>query len=270
MEFRLGMVLSGGGSRGLAHIGVLKALAEEGIEPDCLSATSSGAIVASLHAAGYSPREMLEFFQTKHPYRLSKLALRKPGFFDTDKVMADFLEYFPDDSFEALHKKVFITATDIVEGRLEIFSSGRLIPAILASSSAPLVFTPVEFNGHWYSDGGIVDNFPVDPLLGLCDVLLGVYASPLPRRERAELRSSLAVSMRALEVGMFFNSRRRFHRCGLVICPEALAAHGNFQTRRYAEILEIGYRTARERMPEILRLVSRSAEPGRLARQSPA
>ena len=269
MEFSLGMVLSGGGSRGLAHIGVLKALSEEGIEPDCFSATSSGAIVAALYSAGYSPDKMLEFFETKHPYRISKLALRKPGFFDTDKVVADFLQYFPENSFEALNKKLFITATDLVEGRLEIFSSGRLIPAILASSSAPMIFTPVEFDGHWYSDGGIVDNFPVDPLLGLCDVLLGVYASPLPRRQRSQLRSSLAVSMRALEVGMFFNSQRRFHRCGLVICPKALSGHGNFETRHYAEILEIGYREARQRMPEILRLLSREPGPRRLARERP-
>jgi len=109
----------------------------------------------------------------------------------------------------------------------------------------------------------------VDPLLGLCDVLLGVYASPLPRRERSQLRSSLAVSMRALEVGMYFNSRRRFHRCGLVVCPEALAAHGNFQTRCYPEILDIGYRAARQRMPEILRLLSRAPQPRRLAMDQP-
>ena len=269
MEYRLGMVLSGGGSRGLAHIGVLKALAEEGIEPDCFSATSSGAIIAALYAAGHSPDEMLRFFETNHPFRISKLALFKPGIFDTDKVVADFLEYFPEDSFEALGKKVFITATDIVEGRPEIFASGRLIPAILASSSAPLIFTPVEFNDRWYADGGIVDNFPVDPLLGLCEVLLGVYASPLLRRDRSQLKSSLAVSMRALEVGMYFNSRRRFHRCGLVICPEALAGFGNFETRHYAQILEIGYQAACERMPEILRLVAHGGRPGRPAGQSP-
>ena len=258
MEYGLGMVLSGGGSRGLAHVGVLAALAEEGIEPDCLSATSAGAIVAALYAAGFSPAEMLEFFETKHPFRVSKLALRKPGLFDTDKVVADFLEYFPEDSFAALRKKVFMTATDIVDGRLEVFASGRLIPAILASSSAPLVFAPTEIDGRWFSDGGVIDNFPVDPLFGLCARIIGVYASPLRRRHRSELRSTLAISMRALEVGMYYRSRDKFHQCDLLICPEELARYGNFDTRHYADILEIGYRAAREKMPEILGLLERT------------
>ena len=255
MEYRLGMVLSGGGSRGLAHVGVLKALGEEGIEPDCLSGTSSGAIVAALYAAGYSPAEMLEFFETKHPFRASNLALRKPGFFDSEKAVGDFLEYFPDDAFEALGKKVFMTATDIVDGRLEIFSSGRLIRAVLASSSAPLVFTPTEIDGRWFSDGGIVDNFPVDPLFGLCRTIFGVYASPLRRREQSELRTSLAVGMRALEVGMYYRSRDRFHQCDLLICPKELSGFGNFDTRHYAEILDIGYRATRARLAEIAGLL---------------
>ena len=257
MQYELGMVMSGGGSRGLSHIGVLKALSEEGIEPQCLAATSAGAIVAALYAAGYSPGEMLDFFETKSPFRLSKLALRKPGFIDTDKVVADFLEYFPDDSFEALGKRLFLTATDLVEARLEIFASGRLIPAVLASSSAPMIFTPTEIDGRLYSDGGIIDNFPVEPLLGLCDAILGVYASPLRTVGRSDLRSSLAVSFRAFEVGMYYTSRRKFHHCDLVLCPEGLSRFGPFDAKRHAEILEIGYQAARERMDDILRIVRR-------------
>lgn len=257
MRYKLGMVLSGGGAKGLGHVGVLKALAEEGIEPQALAGASAGAIVAALHAAGYSPEEMFEFFVEKNPFRISKLALAKAGIFDTEKVVADFLEYFPADSFESLGKPVFLTATDLVEGRSEIFSSGRLIPAILASASTPLVFTPTEIEGHWYSDGGITNNFPTEPLVGHCDAILGVYVNPMRPRERAEMKSSLAITHRAIEIGMYYSSRSKFHECDLVLCPPELSAYKAFDTKtpHLVEIMEIGYRAARARMDEILRLV---------------
>ena len=223
MQYRLGIVLSGGGGRGLVHIGVLKALGEHGLEPDCISGTSAGAIVGALYAAGYSPEEMFEFFVRKSPFRASRFALGKPGFVDTDKVVADFREYLPEDSFEALGKRLFVTATDIVRGRREVFSSGALIRPVVASSSVPMVFTPTAVDGRLFADGGILDNFPVEPLLGLCDVILGVYASPLRAVEAPELSSTLAVSQRAFEIGMFHNSRRKFHHCDLVLSPPALA-----------------------------------------------
>ena len=255
MLYRVGMVLSGGGARGLGHVGVLKALAEEGVEPQVLAGTSAGAIVAALYAAGYSAEEMLEFFISKNPLRASKLSLVKPGIFDTEKVIADFLEYFPDDSFEALDKRIFLTATNIVEARPEIFASGRLIPAILASASTPLVFTPTEIDGQWYSDGGIINNFPVEPLLGLCDRILGVYASPLRSMHQPDLGSSFAVAQRAFEIGSYYSSKRKFHHCDLLLSPPELSAHGTFDTKHFAGIAEIGYRATRERMPEILDIV---------------
>jgi NTE family protein len=271
MRYALGMVLSGGGARGLGHVGVLKALGEEGIEPQVLSGTSAGAIVAALHAAGHSPEAMLEFFVRKSPFRLSKVTLSKPGIFDTDKVVEDFKEYFPEDSFEALHKPIFLTATDLVEGKLEVFATGRLIPAMLASASTPLVFAPTEVDGRLYSDGGILDNFPVEPLIGHCDVILGSFASELRAVTRRDLRTSLAVSQRALEIGMYHNSRRKFHHCDLVIGLDELSAFGTFDTKRFAQMMEIGYQVARrnmERIREVVgnrgRITARGASTGQL------
>lgn len=256
MQYKLGMVLSGGGARGVAQIGILQALTEQGVEAEVLSGASAGAIVAALYAAGYSGEEMLTFFVEKNPLRLSKLSLAKPGFFDTEKVADGFLEYFPDNSFEALNKKIFLAATDIVEARPEIFASGPLIPAILASASTPLVFAPTEIDGHWYSDGGIINNFPIEPLVGHCDLIFGVYATPLRRIHEQDLRNALSVSVRAFEIGMYYSSKRKFHQCDLLLCPTELSRFGTFDTKHFEEIMQIGYRAALDQMNTILRVVN--------------
>lgn len=251
MRYRLGIVLSGGGSRGLAHAGVLRALAEEGIAPDAISGSSAGALVGALHAAGYETGDILHFFDEATPFRLSRLALGKPGFIDSEKIAPELRRWFPDDSFEALGKPLFVTGTDLITGRLEIWSSGPLIHPLLASSSVPFVFAPTAWNGRLYADGGIVDNFPVAPLLGHCDVVIGVYASPIQRAADRSLGSSFAVSQRAIEIAMYHASRRKFHRLHLVLSPPELREFSTFDTRRHARIAEIGYRAALEKMDAI-------------------
>lgn len=250
----IGIVLSGGGSRGIAHIGVLRALEENGIAPDRIAGVSSGAIVGALYAAGYGPAEMLEFFHAKNPFHLSNLALAKPGIFDTDKVVADFEEYFPDNRFEALNKKLSVVATDMLRGEPVVFDSGPLIGAVLASSSVPVVFTPTEFGGRLFSDGGIVNNFPVEPLEGRCRVILGVHASPQREIDRAELSNSFAVLKRALEVGMIHGSRVKFERCDAVIRPHGLERFGPFEVKQLERIEAAGHEAAIGQMAELARV----------------
>lgn len=247
----LGLVLSGGGARGIAHVGVIAALREHGIEPACIAGSSSGAIVGALAAAGHSPETMLEFFQEASPFRLSMVTVRKAGILDTAKVVASFRRYFPEDSFEALKIRLFLTATDIINARLKIFEAGPLIPAILASCSMPMVFTPTEIDGRWYVDGGVINNFPIEPLRGRCDVVLGHYASPLRAVKKSDLNGVLAVSERALEVGMHSTSKRKFHECDvMLICPD-LNRYGLFDTKHHREIFETGRQATRAAMDSI-------------------
>jgi NTE family protein len=253
---RLGLVLSGGGSRGLAHAGVLRALTEEGIEPECIAGSSSGALIGALYAAGYDCEKTLAFFDDTNPFRFSRLALRKPGFFDSEKILHDLERWFPEDSFEALEGRLFVAVTDLIAGRLEIFSSGPLIWPLLASATVPMVFTPRPQSGRLFVDGGVLDNFPIEPLVGECEVILGVYASPLREVAISEFGTSLAVTQRALEIGRYDASRRKFALAGLVLCPPALTRYGTFDIRRHREIATIGYDFARENMAGILRLVA--------------
>jgi len=239
----LGLVLSGGGARGIAHVGVIDALRSHGLMPDLIAGSSSGAIVGALAASDHPTEKMLEFFQKASPFRFSAVTMRKAGILDTSKVVESFLEYFPDNSFAALKIRLFLTATDIVNARLRIFESGPLIPAILASCSMPMVFTPTEIDGRWYVDGGVLNNFPIEPLRGRCDVVVGHYASPLRRLKQGDINGVLAVSERALEVGMHFASEQKFHECDVMLrCPE-LNRYGMFDTRNHRKIFEAGRQT---------------------------
>jgi NTE family protein len=253
---RFGLVLSGGGSRGLAHAGVLQALVEHGLAPDVVSGTSAGALVGALHLAGHDAPAILDFFERTSPFRLSHLApFGKPGWLDTEKIEADFRAFFPDDSFAALAGPLYVTATDLIGAKLEVFSAGPLIRPLLASASIPMLFTPTPFDGTLYADGGIVDNFPTRPLEGRCRVRLGVYASPLHRVAAKSLDNSLAVTQRAVEIGMFLASARKFRHVDVLLCPQELDAFATLDPKRHREILEIGYRAACERIAEIAALV---------------
>jgi len=111
-------------------------------------------------------------------------------------------------------------------------------------------------DGRRYADGGIVDNFPVEPLVGLCDVLIGVYATPLRALDSKGLTTSLAVSQRALEIGMYHASKRKFHQVALLISPPELRRYATFDTRRHPEIVEIGYQATIERLDEVEALLA--------------
>jgi len=251
MQHRIGIVLSGGGMRGAAHVGVLEALEKNGIRPDCIAGTSAGALVGALYGAGRSSSEMVEFFERTNPVRLSRLTFRKPGLVDIEKYRRVLSEYLPDDAFDALRIQLFVTATDMMRARLEIFNHGPLISPLLASSAIPIVFTPMKFDGRLFSDGGILNNFPIEPLKVLCDSILGVYASPLRTPRDGELESTLSVSQRAFEVAMFLNSSPKFRECDMLLSPPELSEYGVF-TKQAKEVYEIGFRATIERMDAIV------------------
>lgn len=251
-------MLSGGGARGVVHIGVLRALLEAGIAPDCVAGTSAGAIVGALYAAGHSPAKMLEFFATIHPIHPSYFAFKQPGLLDPRKLEPSFRLYWPDDSFAALHRRLFVVATDLLHARPVVFDSGPLIRALLASAAVPFVYAPAEIDGTWYCDGGVADNFPARLLTGLCAPILGVHASPPGSVEPGALSSALAVAERALEVGMFLHAQTQFAQCDLVIRPPGTNGYTMFDTKHVHAIEALGYEAARARLPEIHALLRRS------------
>src|SRR5688572_20934964 len=158
---KIGLVLSGGGARGICHLGVIKALQEAGVSFDCVAGTSSGAIIGSLYCYGYNADEIFELIVNTKFFKSLRIAWTLKGLLALDGLQTLLLKYLPENTFEALKIPLTVAATDIKRGRIEYFSQGELIPTLLASSCVPAVFNPVRFHGAMYVDGGILDNLPV-------------------------------------------------------------------------------------------------------------
>ena len=249
METKYGMVLSGGGVRGIAHLGVIKALEERGIYPELIAGASAGAIVGAFYAAGHSWEDILHFFKSTSMFSWQNYTYRKPGILDTDKFEHLFATYLPGDSFASLTKTLFVSATDIEKGKNVIWQEGSLVRKVLASAAFPMVLSPVQIEGTFYADGAITNNFPVEPLLPLCDTIIGSYVSPLPIVQPGELTNSMAVLERAFKIGMAALSESKFQHCDILIAPHQLNEVGTFSMNRIDEVFEIGYEAACQQLP---------------------
>jgi len=177
---KIGLVLSGGGARGFAHIGVLRVLERRGIEVDALAGTSMGAILAALYAHGYRADDLHELAATVSWRDVIDLSL-SGGVFKGEKLHQLLATYLPP-RFADLGKPLAITCTDIEAGEQLVFTEGDLITIARASACLPGAFEPVEHEGRTLADGGILNNLPVDALaLIRTDLTLASDVSP-PRR----------------------------------------------------------------------------------------
>ncbi len=244
----IGLVLSGGGFKGVAHVGAIKAFEEADIQPSYISGTSAGAIVGALYAGGYSTEVIKDFFYETSIFRLNRFTRKKPGVFDSEKFAEDLSKFFPKNSFEVLQKDLFITATNLVEGTIKVFSSGPLIAPILASAAFPGVFSPVMINDALYADGGILDNFPVTPLTEHCDMIIGIDVSPIKKPKITDFKHSYNVVQRAYYLRTMPNSESQFKYCDIIVQPTVLANYGIFSSTNLEKIYNLGYQEAKSQL----------------------
>jgi NTE family protein len=237
----IGLVLSGGGMRGAAHIGAIKALEEHKIIPTHIAGASAGAIVGAFYAYGYNWDDILKFFKTISILDISKYAINKPGILDADKFYNNFKKYFSEDNFNALKKDLQITATNILNGDLEIFKEGELIKPILASAAFPGVFSPVKIKDSYYVDGGTLNNFPVELIKKQSDVLIGIYVNGFENIDINDLKHSHQVAERAFKLKSVKEDYIKFKDCDLIVCPNGLDEFGTFNKSNIKHIFDIGY-----------------------------
>lgn len=254
-----GLVLSGGGVRGIAHIGAIKALEEHGIVPSHIAGTSAGAIVGALYAGGCTWQEILDFFKKTELFSLNNYAKGKPGFLDTEKFYDQFKTYLPHDSFDSLKIPLYITATNLLDGTLHTFHQGELIKPILASAAVPGFFAPVQMANGYFVDGGTLNNFPVDLIRAQCDQIVGIYVNPFAKVTIKDLNHVNKVLGRAYQVMVTHETTRKFKDCDLLIRPKEMDQYGIFSFKSIDRIFNLGYNAtlkALENNPLALNLLS--------------
>ena len=282
----LGLVLSGGGVRGVAHIGVLKALHEANIKPAMVSGTSAGSIVAGLYAYGYSPEEIkicakeitARYFDIDYPGILSSLV--NLFFHGTPTISGlikgDHLEYLFNKLTKGAYLKnakipVAITAVDINNAHIVTFCSHplrtllnndyvylynyRFSEAIRASIAIPGIFKPKIINNMRLVDGGIRDNLPVDiiRLMGAKKVIavnLGYSGTPVPGVDNI-----IEIALQSIDLMIYQITRPSLATADIIISPEI--ENVNYKDLSKIDyIVNCGYNATQEAMPMIKQMLS--------------
>ncbi len=252
---KVGIALSGGGARGIAHIGVLKALEDNGVYPEVVSGSSAGAIVGALYASGMKPDAMMAFVKKASLFKLFKVGVPYSGLTKLTYLRKKLAENIAEDSFESLEKKLFIAIANLNTGECELRSSGILFDVVVASSSLPLVFQPVEIDGQLYVDGGLLDNMPVAPLKPLVDVTVGVNVMPHVEVSDKAIQNVFSIAQRCFDLSLLANTRPSIALCDLLIEPKEVHGFNIFQLNRYQPLFDIGYQAAIDKMPRLKALL---------------
>jgi len=251
------LVLSGGSARGLAHIGVLKVLEENGLEPDLVVGSSAGAMIGALYASGLSASQIE---QSLAGLDLSDLA--KPvwprmgampgalGFMSSEKLRRYMLATLPQPLIEDFPRPFAAVATDLDAGDTARFNAGSAALAVEASTAIPVIVAPVEFGGHRYIDGQVTAPVPVQAArdLGAARVIaVDVIYPP----DESSVTSPLKVLFQAFLSGIYRLREMQLKDADLVITPRIPATSGQLGLGDRETLVAAGEAAAREALPRL-------------------
>ena len=248
----IGLVLSGGGVRGMAHIGLIKAMREHQIEAKVVAGTSIGALVGALYANDNSVEDMLKFFKETPLFQYSFFAINKPGFIDTERYFSIFKHFFPENNFKSLKRPLFVVATDLLKGTEKVFYEGELIKPLLASAALPPVFSPVTIDDVLYADGGIMNNFPKEYVHHITDYTIGSNVSITVPLEKKDLRNSFQLTARVTSLMIHASNHEKMMECDLFIEPSELETIGVLDKKGIENAFNIGYEHGSRALEKLL------------------
>jgi len=238
-EHKVGICLSGGSARGYAHVGVLKALHEHGIQPTIISGTSMGAVVGVLYAAGYSPGGIRKILIEESFSRMTGFSWRRTGLYKLEKMKLALSKYIPEDDFASLKMRFYLGLSNLNEACVEMNNSGPLYDYLIASCSVPGFFAPMVLDEVNYVDGGLMCNLPASPIRGKCRYLIGSHVN-FPGKKHL-FTGPKAIMERSVNLGITQNTRPEMKLCDYLIDPPEMQNYTLFDFSRIEEIMKVGY-----------------------------
>ncbi len=239
----IGLALGGGAAKGVAHIGVLKALEDANIEVDYIAGTSVGAMIAALYAFKVDVETIGSLARRLTMSKVTSFKLNKTGFFSTESLRELMLEYVGDVAIEDAVIPLSIVATDINSGEEIILTSGSVVDAVCASAAIPGIYIPVEINGRTLVDGGLVQNVPIEALQTAgAGVTIASHLNSVSHYQ--EISHVLDVMRNAFEIAVSQHTQDQLKEADLLISMDLSDFSLRDNTERYDELFNIGHQAA--------------------------
>jgi NTE family protein len=248
-KYKIGLVLSGGGTRGFAHLGVIEALNEAGIYPDIISGTSAGALAGVLYADGHTPKEILKLMNPGSRLDYMRPALPREGLLQIGGIMKILKSNLRAKTFEELKIPLYVAATDLNNGKAEYFSQGDLLDPVMASASIPVLFQPVVINNICYVDGGVLDNLPLCPIEKKCRFLIGSFVNPVGYIEK--ISGLIGIAERTFMLSMSKEIGEKAKKFDLFVAPQELRNYRILNPEKSEELFSVGYNATKEKLKKI-------------------
>ncbi len=254
--YNTGLVLSGGGTRGFAHLGVLQALNEESVYPDVIAGASAGALAGVMYCDGISPREALKIMKGSSRLNYMKPTMPRDGLLQLSGIKKILEDHLHAKTFGDLKVPLYVSATDLNNGKPVYFSSGPLLDPIIASASIPVLFKPVIIDNIHYVDGGVLDNLPLRPIEKLCRFTIGSFVNPVGKEE--SLTSLIKITERTFMIMMAKEVTEKSKKFDIFISPQELKNYGILSPDEADAVFKIGYKATKEKLkePEVRQLIA--------------
>lgn len=236
---KTGLALGGGAVLGAVHIGVLRALDEYGIRPDCIAGTSIGAFVATLYAFGKTPDEIEEITKKLSWLDVSEISLSRFGLLSNEK-MGDLLkQHLGDKNIEDAQIPLRVNTTDITTGERLILSRGNLALAVRASACIPGIFKPVKWEERLLVDGGVMENVPLTALKDMnAGFVIGVELLAHDAKKKPD--NILEVLLNTFEF-MISNITKSQEKVFDILIRPDLSSFDKVDTGKIPELMLVGY-----------------------------